>query len=40
MLLSREEIEILSKLRDARLTGDVLIELTQIINSIIENRNK
>jgi hypothetical protein len=38
MQLSKEEIEILTKLRDARITKDVLKELTQIMKDIIAKR--
>lgn len=38
MELSKEEIEFLSKLRDARITKDVLVQLTQIAKEIIAKR--
>lgn len=39
MVVSREEKAILSKFRDARITKDVLITFTQIVNDIIKKRN-
>lgn len=38
MQLSKEEIEILTKLRAARITKDVLIQLTQVMKNIIAKR--
>ena len=38
MQLSKEEQELLSKLRDARISKDVLVLLTKLANKIIENR--
>ena len=38
MELNKEEIEILRKFRDARITKSVLVELTKIAKSIIERR--
>jgi hypothetical protein len=38
MQLSKEEIEILTKLRDARISKNVLIEFTQIMKDIIAKR--
>ena len=38
MELNKEEIEILRKIRDARITKDVLLKLTQIAKDIISKR--
>lgn len=38
MVVSKEEMEILRKFRDARITKDVLIVFTQIVNDIIKKR--
>ena len=38
MILTKEEYDILTKLRDARITNDVLNTLTQIIKDIIAKR--
>ena len=38
MEISKEEMEILGKIRDARITQDVLVELTEIVNYIIAKR--
>ena len=38
MKLSKEEVVILTKIRDARLTKDMLIELTQLMKDIIAKR--
>ncbi len=38
MEVSKEEMELLNKFRDARISKDVLVELTEIVNYIISKR--